>query len=79
MRVLRGLGRLEPIDDALVTAFLGLAEAVEASPDNAALWGKYFYAEAALRRVGVDGDPDGFQSLLNEITGDGAVRDPSTD
>jgi len=77
VRVLREMGRLEPVDDALVTAFLGLAEAVESSPDNAALWGKYLDAGAALRRVGVDGDPDAIQALLNEITGDGAVRDPS--
>ncbi len=78
VRVLRGLGRLEPIDDFLSTAFLGLAEAVDASPDNAALWSRYLDAGAALRKVGVDGDPDAIQALLNEITGDGSVRDPST-
>jgi len=75
VRELRRLGRLEPVDDAVVTVVLGLAAAVDASPDNAALWRQYREAVADLRGVGSDGDPDAVQALLDALRGP-EVRDP---
>jgi len=71
------MGRLEPVDGALVNAFLGLADAVDAAPENAALWRQYREAEADVRRVGVAHDPDAVQALLDQIAGAAPVRDPS--
>lgn len=73
---LRDLGRIESVDEALVAAALGLAAAVDAAPDNAALWRQYRGAVADLRGVGSDGDPDAVQALLDELRG-AEVRDPS--
>ncbi len=79
VRVLRELGRLEPVDDALVTAFLGLAAAVDSKPQDASLWREYRAAEAALRGVGTGDDPDAVQAFLRYLNGDDAgppeVRD----
>lgn len=58
---------------ALVTGFVMLAEAVDADPTNAALWGQYRAAEIAVREViGGDGD-DQFSKLLAELSAN--VRD----
>lgn len=51
-------------DEALVTGFVMLAEAVDADPTNAALWGQYRAAEAAAREVANRGDDDEFSRLL---------------
>ncbi len=76
VRELRRLGRLEPVDDAVVTVVLGLAAAVDANPGNAMLWSQYRGAVALLRGVGSDGDPDAVQALIDELRGS-EVRDPS--
>lgn len=64
----RKLGRVEPVDDAQVTAFVMLAEAVDADPTNAALWGQYRAAEEALRGLGGDGSDDPFAKLIADLS-----------
>ena len=64
---LRALGRLEPVDDARVAAFLWLAQACDLAdperPGVAAVWKQYREAEAALREAH-DGATDAFADLL---------------
>ena len=60
-------------DVALVTGFVMLAEAVDADPTNAALWGQYRAAEAAVREVANRGDDDEFSRLMARLSAD--VRD----
>lgn len=70
LSTLRRLGRLEAVDEALVTMALGLAEAVDGAPDNAALWREYRAVEQRLRSVGLaDGQPgeDILASLYSEV------------
>lgn len=50
--------RLEEHDEALLALARGLAAAVDAAPDNAALWREYRAAVTALREVGSEGDID---------------------
>jgi hypothetical protein len=54
---LRDLGRLEPIDDARVVAFIELARAVDSKPTDASLWKQYRDAEVALRETDNADDP----------------------
>lgn len=51
-------GRLEEDDEALVALARGLAAAVDAAPENAALWREYRAAVTALSEAGADGDVD---------------------
>ena len=67
---LRRQGRLEPVDAALVEASLGLAEAVDANPWSAPLWGRYREAGEALRQVGATDGRDAARSLLAQLTDD---------
>ena len=50
--------RLEEHDEALVALARGLAAAVDAAPENAALWREYRAAVTALSERGADGDTD---------------------
>jgi len=50
--------RLGETDEALVALARGLAVAVDAAPENAALWREYRAAVTALSEVGSDGDID---------------------
>ncbi|CAN5309268.1 hypothetical protein BH24ACT7_BH24ACT7_24150 [soil metagenome] len=59
---LRRQGRLEPVDAALVAAFLGLAEAVDANPWAAPLWRQYRDATEALRQAGAADGRDAARS-----------------
>lgn len=61
-------------DAALVTGFVMLAEAVDADPTNAALWGQYRAAEAAVREVANRGDDDEFSRLMAGLSA--SIRDP---
>ncbi len=61
---MRVLGRLEDIDEALVTAAESLAEAVDADPGNASLWREWRAVEESLRGLGTDGADDEFTQLL---------------
>jgi hypothetical protein len=56
VEAVRDLGRIEPIDESMMVGFEMLAEAVDNDPTNAALWGQYRQAEAALRGAGADDD-----------------------
>ena len=60
-------------DSALVTGFVMLAEAVDADPTNAALWGQYRAAEVVVREVANRGDDDEFSRLMAGLSA--SVRD----
>lgn len=57
VKALRDLGRLEPVDTALVVSAQGLADACDADPTNAAMWRELRAALQSLLAVG-DGNPD---------------------
>jgi len=67
---LRRQGRLEPVDAALVAAFLGLAEAVDANPWAAPLWRQYRDATEALGQAGAADGRDAARSLLAQFYDD---------
>ena len=73
---LRSLGRLEPVDDALIVAARSLADAVDAEPGHASLWREYRSALSDLRGAGgSDETDDEFESVLAALrpqVGDGA-------
>lgn len=71
---MRQAGLLEPVDSTRVRMLLGLAEAVDADPTNAALWRELRAAEKALRES-EHGDSDAFGDLLAAMSAE--VRDPS--
>lgn len=74
---LRTAGRLEQVDDAVVTAAESLALAVDAIPVDARLWGQYQAALRQLQSVGVyDGDDDEIGALVAALRGDAEVVDP---
>ena len=50
--------RLSDETEALVALARGLAAAVDAAPENAALWREYRAAVTVLSEVGADGDID---------------------
>ena len=55
-------------DGALVTAFVMLADAVDADPTNAALWGQYRAAEQSIR--GATSGDDDFTRFLSGLSAD---------
>jgi len=58
-RTIRALkSRLVEGDEALVALARGLAAAVDAAPENAALWREYRAAVTVLMEAGADGDAD---------------------
>ena len=61
------LGRLEPIDDALVHSVRTLASAVDDDPTHASLWAQYRGALDDLRSVGADLKVDEFGELLKQL------------
>ena len=64
---LRTAGRLIDIDDARLQIARGLASAVDAQPDNPALWREYRAAEKELRQESENnGDP--FDQLIRSIS-----------
>ncbi len=68
---MREMGRLGPADTALVDAFLGLAEACDTKPLDAALWHQYMATERDLRAVGgADADADAADAFLRYLRGD---------
>lgn len=71
---MRQAGLLEPVDSTRVRMLLGLAEAVDADPTNAALWRELRAAEKALRESD-HGDSDAFGDLLAAMSSE--VRDSS--
>jgi hypothetical protein len=64
---------LSDADQALVTGFVMLAEAVDSDPTNAALWGQYRAAEMGVREVANRGDDDEFSRLLAGLSAE--IRD----
>ena len=56
LRALRSV--LTPEHEALIALARGLAVAVDAEPNNAALWREYRAALAALTQAGSNDDPD---------------------
>ena len=60
----------EPGSFEVRTGFVMLAEAVDADPTNAALWGQYRAAEVALRGLGISADDDALTKFLAGLAGD---------
>jgi hypothetical protein len=74
---LRSLGRLEAVDEALVTAAQTLADAVDAEPGHASLWREYRSALNDLRGVGGSDDDDEFSKVLAALRPEvGDVEEP---
>lgn len=80
---LRAEGKLGEADEAFVALALGLAAAVDADPENAALWREYRAALATLTTVGTGAGDDDTQSFLvavssavrhSAIAGEGELR-----
>lgn len=67
IKALADAGRVGPEDEALVALARGLAAAVDAAPENAALWREYRAAVATLAEVGADDVDDATQQFLVEI------------
>lgn len=65
----RSMGALAPVDEAHVMAAVMLAEAVDADPTNAALWGQYRAALDVVKGAGASGDDDAFTRLMAELGG----------
>lgn len=65
---LRESGAIEDTDEALVTAFLSLAVAVDAEPLKADLWREYRAASAALREAASGGVDDEAASFLVTVS-----------
>ncbi len=57
VKKLQAEGALVPGDEAMTTAFVMLAESVDASPTDARLWGQYRDAVAGLRTVAKEKAP----------------------
>jgi hypothetical protein len=57
------------VDGALLVGFVMLAEAVDADPTNAALWGQYRAAETVIREAASGGDDD-FAKLIAGLSAD---------
>ncbi len=60
---LRRMGRLEPVDAAVVQALRSMARALDEDPGNAALWRQY---REALRELTAD-DDDGSAADVGEL------------
>lgn len=65
----RSTGVLAEVDEAHVMAAVMLAEAVDADPTNAALWGQYRAALDVVKGAGASGDDDAFTRLMAELGG----------
>jgi hypothetical protein len=73
---LRSLGRVEPVDEALVETVVGLAAAVDNAPDNASLWQQYRSAVGDLRNVGGTNEQGNeIENLIAALRGGPTVRD----
>ena len=73
LKALRAAGRLEPVDAAHEQLVRSLADAVDASPENAALWKQYREALADMRKP--EDDDGGLEAALASIRGAAAVGD----
>lgn len=67
IKALGDAGRVGPEDEALVALARGLAAAVDAAPENAALWREYRAAVATLALVGADDVDDATEQFLFAI------------
>lgn len=61
------LGRVEPVDAAVVAAARALADAVDAAPDHASLWLQYQRALETLRSLGATETDNSFDRLLEQL------------
>ena len=73
---LRALGRIEPIDEALVETVVTLAAAIDGAPENASLWREYRSAVADLRNVGGNNEQGNeIEKLIEALRRGPQVRD----
>jgi hypothetical protein len=64
LKELRRLGRVEKIDAAAVQALRSMARALDAEPQNAALWRQY---REALRELTADDSDGGFDEAVGNL------------
>lgn len=67
LKALEAAGRLTDVDLALVALARGLAVAVDAEPENAALWREYRAALVALSAAGADNIDDDARDFILSI------------
>lgn len=67
LKALGAAGRLDDTDQALVALARGLAAAVDAEPENAALWREYRAALVALSTTGSDNIDDDARDFILSI------------
>lgn len=67
---LRDLGRVEPVDEALLSAYLQLAAEVDDSDtkDRAGLYREFRAYDAAVRALGGDDDGDGIADIIASLS-----------
>jgi hypothetical protein len=76
VKALRALGRVEPVDEAMVMSVLSLAVSVDGAPDNASLWREYRSAIADLRNIGGSNEQGNeIEKLIEALRGGPEVRD----
>lgn len=68
---LRRMGRLEPVDEALVQALRSMAWALDHNPFNSQMWREY--REAIKGLTASDGDSPSIDELIDELSA--PVRD----
>lgn len=61
------LGRLNPVDAAVIAAARALADAIDAAPDHASLWLQYQRALETLRSLGAQEQESEFDRLLDQL------------
>lgn len=64
---LSDLGRVAPVDAAVVAAARALADAVDAAPDHASLWLQYQRALKSLETLNAQTEDDAFEKLLDQL------------
>lgn len=67
---LRDLGRVEDVDEALLTAYLALARELDnaETKDRAGLFREFRAYDAAVRSLGGDDDGDGIGDLISRLS-----------
>lgn len=74
IEVMRGEGSLSDVDGALVAMALGLADAVDGDPSNAALWRELRAALSAVKECGLDGDDDDTHDFVISVQTPGRAK-----
>jgi hypothetical protein len=70
VEALRNLGRVEPVDEALLTAYVALGTELDdaETKDRAGLFREFRAYDAAVRALGGSDDGDGLDDLLASLS-----------